>query len=105
MFYEIFHLIFNHTLFWTSHFIFAPTTSQDPHFYLFASFHALLPQHNCLRIKSVLTLSSSHGDMDCYPPIYYSSAFDIICNMWIGYSTFSKFPVVHFPAMTLVSTQ
>ena len=61
---EIFQLIFNYALFWTSYFYFAPATSQDPHFSFFVQVFMLYNPQNCLRIKSVLTSSSSHGNMD-----------------------------------------
>ena len=101
---EIFPSIFNLTLFCILH----SSTPQCPHLQIFCASldicHALLLQ-NCLRIKSVLTSSSSHAVVNLPTPNYHPSTFDTICNMLTGYTIFSRFPATHFLAMTLVFTQ
>ena len=46
---------------------------------------------NCFRIKSVLTLSSSHVVANLPTPNYHPSTFDTICNMLTGYTIFPSF--------------
>ena len=90
---EIFPSIFNHALFCILHSI----TPQCPHLQIFctslAKCHTLLHQ-NCLRIKSVLTLSSSHVNVNLPTPNYHPSTFDTIHNMLNGYTIF---PSSHNP--------
>ena len=82
-----------------------PHHITGPTVLLFCKFSHSITQNNCLKIKSVLTSSSSHGNMDLHPPIYHSSTFDTIHDMQIVCSTFPSFPVAYFLAMTLVYTQ
>ena len=84
------------------------STPQCPYLQIFcaclAMCHTLLLQ-NCLRIKSVLTSSSSHVVLILPTPNYHPSTLDTIHNTLTGYTIFSKFPMTHFLAMTLVSSQ
>ena len=71
------------------------STPQCPHLKTLcaslAMCHALLLQ-NCLRIRSVLTSSSSHVVVNLLAPHYHPSTFDTIHNMLNGYNIFPSFP-------------